>query len=499
MLQDASTTLATRHKPVGVIDIGSNSVRLVVYSGVMRTPVPIYNEKSTCGLGRDLETTGKLNPDGVEKAFNALKRFTVLTTSMGLDRLDVLGTAAIRDAKDGPDFVSDVKKQTGLEINVLSGKQEAKRSAYGVLCGIPDADGMVADLGGGSLELVDVQKGESTHYATMPLGVLRLAVTSENDPKKALKVISSYLDKEKWISGVKGRSVYAVGGAWRALARVCIAHMNYPLHVLDNFTLTRQQALSLFGLIAHLSPQTLEKIRGVDKGRLQTLPLAATLLERLLEIGRPDNLVFSIYGMREGQFYRDLPAELKAEDPVVSAAEELSRTAGRDPRAGHEAYKWLAPLFPGETEDEAKLRLAACLLRDFCWSEHPDYRAEQAFLRVLRLPFMGLEHEDRAGLALALFYRYRTDDTTPTIDQAHAMLDESRINRVRSIGLGLRLAYALTGGTIGLLDKAKLDMGESTIVLSLPDSEPVFRSGSYSKRLSRLANHMDKAAKIERF
>lgn len=498
VVQDASKTLAARHKPVGVIDIGSNSVRLVVYSGVMRTPVPIYNEKSTCGLGRDLETTGKLSPEGVEKALRALKRFTVLAEGMGLDRLDVLGTAAVRDAKDGQDFVSVVKKQTGLEINVLSGKQEARRSAYGVLCGIPDADGMVADLGGGSLELVDVRKGESANHATMPLGILRLAVASENDPKKALKVINGYLDKEKWIAGVKGRSVYAVGGAWRALARVCIAHMNYPLHVLDNFTLTRQQAVSLFGLIAHLSPQTLQKIRGVDKGRLQTLPLAATVLERLLEIAQPDNIVFSIYGMREGQFYRDLPADLKAVDPVISAAEELCRTAGRDPRTGYETFDWMAPLFPGETDEEAKLRLAACLLRDVCWSEHPDYRAEQAFLRVLRLPFMGLEHEDRAGLALALFYRYRTDDTTPTIDHAHAMLTELRIHRVRSIGLGLRLAYALTGGTWGILSKTKLDMGESTVVLTLPQNEPVFGAGSYSKRLSRLASHIGKTAKIER-
>lgn len=497
-VQDASKTLAARHKPVGVIDIGSNSVRLVVYSGVMRTPVPIYNEKSTCGLGRDLETTGKLNPDGVEKALRALKRFTVLAEGMGLDRLDVLGTAALRDAKDGQEFVSVVKRATGLEISVLSGKQEAKRSALGVLCGIPDANGMVADLGGGSLELVDVQKGDFTSHASMPLGVLRLSTSSENDPEKASKVVNSYLEKEKWIAGVKGRSVYAVGGAWRALARVCIAHMNYPLHVLDNFTLTRQQALSLFGLISNLSPQTLEKIRGVDRSRLQTLPLAAMMLERLLEIGQPENLVFSIYGMREGQFYRDLPADLKAVDPVISAAEELCRTAGRDPRAGHETFEWLTPLFPGETDQESRLRLAACLLRDVCWSEHPDYRAEQAFLRVLRLPFMGLEHEDRAGLALALFYRYRTDDTTPIIDQAHTMLTESRIHRVRSIGLGLRLAYALTGGTSDILGKTKLDKGASTIVLTLPANEPVFESGSYSKRLSRLASHTGKTAKIER-
>ena len=221
------------------------------------------------------------------------------------------------------------------------------------------------------------------------------------------------------------------------------------------------------------------------------------MLERLLELAQPQTLVFSIYGMREGQFYKDLPDAIKSVDPLISAAEEMCRSAGRDPRAGYEAFEWLAPLFPGETDEQSKLRLAACLMRDVCWSEHADYRAEQAFLRVLRLPFMGLEHEDRAGLALALFYRYRTDDTTPTIDQAHAMLDEECIHRVRAIGLALRLAYALTGGTSGLLSKAKLDMSETTVILGLPKDEPVFGSGSYTKRLNRLANHINRSAKIE--
>ncbi len=491
-MPDDSTTLADRHRPIGVIDIGSNSVRLVVYSGVMRTPIPIYNEKSTCALGRDLESTGKLNPGGIKKALQILGRFTVLIEAMGLDRLDVLGTAAIRDASDGKKFTELVEKETGLSVKVLSGKQEAQRSALGVLCGIPDANGMVADLGGGSLELVDVQGSDFAHHATLPLGTLRLADSSGLDLDKALETINQHLDQEAWISGVKGRTVYAVGGAWRALARVCIAHMNYPLHVLDNFTLTRPQAQSLFGLISNLGPQTLEKIRGVDKSRLQALPLAATMLGRLLEVGQPDNLVFSIYGMREGQFYKDLPNALKSEDPLISAAEELCRVAGRDPRLGHEAFDWLAPLFPDETKVQARLRLAACVLRDVYWSEHPDFRAEQAFLRVLRLPFMGLEHEDRAGLALALFYRYRTDDTTPTIDQAHTMLDEARLHRVRTIGLGLRLAYSLTGGAPGILKKAKLDMGKAAVTLSLPADDAVFDGGSYPKRLSRLASHIDR-------
>jgi exopolyphosphatase/guanosine-5'-triphosphate,3'-diphosphate pyrophosphatase len=202
--------------------------------------------------------------------------------------------------------------------------------------------------------------------------------------------------------------------------------------------------------------------------------------------------------MREGQFYKDLPSSLKTADPLISAAEELCRGAGRDPREGYQVYNWLSSLFPGESAEQAKLRLAACLLRDVHWSEHPDYRAEQAFLRVLRLPSVGLEHEDRAGLALAIFYRYRTDDTIPTVDQAHAMVDDDCLHRVRTIGLGLRLAYVLAGGAPGILEKSKLEVAGATLMLSVPSSEPVFDGGSYPKRLSRLAAHIGKKDKIKR-
>ncbi|MFL2771365.1 MAG: exopolyphosphatase [Rhodospirillaceae bacterium] len=497
MSQD-NANLAQRPKPVGVIDIGSNSVRLVIYSGVTRAPIPIYNEKTICALGRELESTGKLNPEGITKAIDTLRRFKTLTDGMELARLDILGTAAIRDASDGPDFVCKVQEETGLIIKVISGKQEARRSALGVLCGIPTADGMVADLGGGSLELVDVCNGKFGEYATLPLGTLRLAETISKEAKSGLLSVNEHLAKHKWITGVRGRTVYAVGGAWRTLARVCIAHMNYPLHVLDNFTLTRQQAVSLFGLIAHLGPQTLKRIRGVEKTRLATLPLAAMMLERLVEIGEPNTLVFSIYGMREGQFFKSLPSQYKKIDPLISAAEEWCRSSGRNPQTGYEAFEWMSALFPNEKESNTRLRLAACLLRDVCWSEHPDYRAEQAFLRVLRLPFMGLEHEDRAGLALALFYRYRTDGTTPTIDQAHTLLDTNRVKRVHTIGLCLRLSFSLTAGMADMLDKTRLERSEKELLLSVPANEPMFSAGSFPKRLARLANHLELSCRIVR-
>ncbi len=485
-------------KPVAVIDVGSNSVRLVVYSGLTRTPIPLHNEKVICALGKGLEKTGQLNSDGVGMAFDTVARYVRIARSLGVENIDTLATAAVRDAEDGAAFAKALEKRCDIKVQILTGKQEARRSALGVLCGIPDADGVVADLGGGSLELVEIGNGEMSEHTTLPLGLLRLTEAADGDRTKALSIINKALDKHKWVSKAKDKTLFAVGGAWRSLARVCIAQMDYPLHVLDNFTLDRAQAISLFDVISRLSPKSLEQIKGISRGRLATLPLGAAVLERLLEINKPRVLVFSIYGMREGQFFKSLPEAVRKQDPLISLTEEIARGAGRAPAAGHETFEWMSPLFKDESPRQKKLRLAACLLRDVWWSEHPDYRAEQAFLRVLRLPYLGLGHEDRAGLALALYYRYGSGPAKPIIKQAHTLLPDSRIHRVQTIGLTLRLAYALSAGAPGVLKKTSLKIAGGNLVLTVPDSDPLFRAGPYLRRVKRIADHLGLEGRVER-
>lgn len=485
-------------KPVAVIDIGSNSVRLVVYDGQTRTPIPVHNEKAICALGKGLETTGKLNPEGVKMAFDAVGRFVKIARALGAGGIDALATAAVRDAGDGKAFAKAISRRTGIKVQILTGKQEAQRSALGVLCGIPDADGIVADLGGGSLELVKVGGRSMSEHTTLPLGLLRLTDAAKGNRETALSIIDSALDKHKWVTKQKDKTLYAVGGAWRALARVCIAQMNYPLHVLDNFSLERQQAIGLFHVISRLSQRSLEQIKGVSRARLATLPLGAAVLERLLEVAKPRSLVFSIYGMREGQFFKDLPAVVRRQDPIVSLAEEMARAAGRSTVAGYESFKWMSALFKDETAKQKKLRLAACLLRDVWWTEHPDYRAEQAFLRVLRLPFLGLGHEDRAALALVLYYRYQAEPSEPIIEQAQALLAQTRIHRIRTVGLAMRLAYSLSAGAPGWVGKTSMKIDGAKLVLRVPGNEPMFKSGSYERRLKRLADHLELAAQIRR-
>ena len=483
------------HKPLAVIDIGSNSIRLVIYAESIRAPIPIHNESYICAIGRDLEINGKLYSKGVEKALLVLKRFKVILDSIQLEGLYVLGTAALRDAKDGGDFVRRIFKETGFVIQVLTGKEEAERSAYGVLCGIPDANGLVADLGGGSLELINIKEGIIDNYSTFPIGTLRLSQLCKNDILKSKEIIENYISTDKWINIAKGRPLYAVGGSWRALARVCISQMNYPLQVLDNFVLSSNESRELFEFISTLSHDSLENIRGVEKSRAVHLPIATLILNSLLDISKANRLIFSIYGMREGQFYLSLPDKLKEEDPLISASKHICNSINRDILAGNEVFDWLSPIINDEDTGQRKLRRSASILRDICWMEHTDYRSEQAFLRVLRLPFMGIQHQDRATLALTLFYRYGEEETE-VVKQSCVMLSPKRRKWARTIGYALRLSYALTAGNTGLLGKTSIRIINKILTLNLPKNEPVFYSGFYKRRLENLASYLDLPHKV---
>ncbi|MGC2854597.1 exopolyphosphatase [Novispirillum sp. DQ9] len=485
-----------QHHPVGVIDIGSNTIRLVVFGGRHRTPLPLFNEKATCALGAGLEGSGRLNPEGVPQALAAVERFVALARAMEVERLDVLATAACRDAEDGAAFLAEIERRCGITVTLLSGEEEATRAALGVLCSIPDADGMVADVGGGSLELITVKDGRFGRFATMPLGLLRLSEHSGGDRERALAVIEQRLAKVDFMEEGRGRHLYAVGGSWRALARVLIDQMNYPLHVLDNFTLPRAEAERLIGLIARQSRKSLDKVHGVSKKRLPMLPLSALLLERLLQRVQPDAVVFSVYGMREGQFYLGLDEEMKRQDPLIASASRLAEGAGRFPEHGHELMEWMSPLFPDEAPELRRLRHAACLLGDIFWYEHPDFRAEQAFLRVLRLPFMGLGHRERAGLALAVYYRYASDEASEVVRTAHDLLDDERIRRVRTIGAALRLGHTVSGGAAGLLSRTRLTRGDTVLMLGVPAGDPLFNPEAFSRRLDRLAQELGLTAQI---
>ena len=462
-------------QPIGILDIGSNSIRLCVYDASTRVPVPLFNEKEVCSLALGLESSGRLNAEGIEPALNAIGRFVALSKAMDVKRLDILATAAVRDASDGPDFARLIEQRFEVKVKTLSGQQEAHLSAMGVLCGTPDADGIVCDMGGGSLELVSIESHDFGPHVTLPLGLLRLTEASGDDRLRASQIIDQHLDKLPWLTLGRGKTLYAVGGAWRSLARIAITFTKHHLTVLDNFTLTTPEALDITHLVSTQSRRSLEKIPGVSRKRLAGLPMAALVLERIVERVNPARLVFSIYGMREGRFYESLPVALRNQDPLLSVCRRMASTNCRFPEHGEELMTWMAPLYPDEAPHLARLRHAACILSDAFWNEHPDYRAEQALLRILRLPFTGVTHAERAAIALAVFTRYQGNEDMPAAQDTIQMLDAAALERGRQAGNVLRLAHTMTGGAPNILNRTQLHRDGASLYLDVPAHDPAWQ------------------------
>ena len=474
-----------------VVDLGSNSVRLVVFEGSGRNPVAIFNERAVLRLGRGLEATGRLNDEGVAAALTVMHRYYEIARAMGADPLEVLATAAVRDASNGKCFVAGLRdRMPGVPIRIISGDEEAALAAAGMLCGIPEADGILADIGGGSLEIVRLHGGRAGPAQTLKLGVIRLADRCGGDLVRARALAEADLGGVTWLSQHPGRDLYLVGGAWRALARIHMAQTAYPLAIVHHYTISRDEARDLTALIGGAARRVLEKLPGAPRRRLDDLPYAAIVLRRVLRATGARRVVFSANGIREGWYMSHLPVGVVADDPVLVASRDLGEVAGRDAAMPAALILWTAPLFADETTGAARLRKAACLLSDIGSHDHPEYRAEQAYLRVLRQPGIALDHHGRAFLALTIAIRYEADPLATMLSTACQLLDAQAVHRATVLGHALRLAYVLSAGTLPLLSGTALALSNGVLRLILTANGGAFLGEGVTRRLERLAGSM---------
>ncbi len=496
-IQGTDGWLATeRPRRIGVIDIGSNSIRLVVFDGLRRTPIPVYNEKVLCGLGRGLSQTGRLNPKGVRRAHANLIRFVALAVGVGVAELDVVATAAVREAEDGPDFVAEVQRRCKVKVDVLSGEEEAQLAALGVISGIPEADGIVGDLGGGSLELVAVAPAGLGPSVTLPLGPLRLMHEAGKAVAETDALVNKALEGLDWLEQGQGRAFYPVGGAWRAMARIHMAHTQYPLHVIDHYAVPYREMDSLLSVVMKQTPRSLASIPDISRGRLETLPVAARVMRRLLAKIQPSDVVFSAQGLREGMLYRRLSEEVRREDPLLSACRDLATGLRRFDVIGEEVMAWTSPLFPSETPAERRLRESACLIADVGWIEHPDYRSEHAFHKALRLPAVGIDHAGRAFLALVLAARYGGAVRNKALKTTGRLLGNDAAERAEVLGLALRLAIDLSGGASGVLSQTRLELDDKRVSLVLSSGAQIYAGDVVGRRLEPLAAALEHKAAV---
>ncbi len=490
---------------IGIIDLGSNSLRLAVFERQAAALFPLLNEKVMCGLARGLSATGRLNRDGMVLALVNLRRFVALARAIGVDHLAVLATAAVRDASDGQAFADQVARECRVPVTIVDGVEEARLSAAGVLAGIPEAEGIVGDLGGGSVELVRVGRGVSGageaarigRGITLPLGPLRLAELGDG-----ARAVSDAVERALAAAPVAragaGQTLYLVGGASRAIARLHMEHTRYPLHIVHHYTLARAEAEAFFEVIGRLSRKSLERITTIGKKRLEMVPLAALILRRLIAVAGPRQVTFSAFGLREGYASGLIPSEERNPDPLIAAAVAVARTESRFAPDGDRLQEWTAPLFPNLTERSRRLHRAVCWLADIAWIEHPDYRAEQAFTRSLRMPFAAITHPERVFVAAVLHTRYGGSAEDPVRDPTRPLLEVQAAAEVRTLGLALRLAFAICGGVIELLSETWLGREGTDLVLEVPPSDSLFGGETVQRRLDAVARSLGVVARLRR-
>jgi exopolyphosphatase/guanosine-5'-triphosphate,3'-diphosphate pyrophosphatase len=459
-----------------------------VFERLGATLLPLLNEKVMCGLGRGIARTGRLNREGVELAYANLQRFVALARALNVDHLAGIATAAVRDAIDGEEFVAEIERQCGLPVRIVDGPEEARLSAAGVLAGIPGADGVVGDLGGGSVELVRIHGGQEPAIGdgiSLPLGPLRLSELGDN-PRAVSDAIARSVENADLLRAASGKSLFLVGGAWRAIARLHMEQAHYPLHIIHQYTVHRRSAEAFLEVVAGMSRRSLERITTVNRKRLELVPLAALILHKLIVAGAPERIVFSAYGLREGYAYGLLSAQRDI-DPLIAACIGIAVSQSPGRSDGDRLAEWTAPIFGMPSAVSRRLHRAACWLSDIAWTEHPDYRAEQAFTRTLRMPIGPISHQERVFIASVLHARYGGAPDDPIKALTRPLLDDGEAAEARGLGLALRLAYTLCGGALDLLGEVRLSrQGSSTLVLELPATGSLFQGEAVERRLAAL-------------
>ena len=486
-------------RDAAVIDIGSNSIRLVIYRLEGRAIWTVFNEKVLAGLGAELATTGRLDAAGVDTAMEALKRFAAVLHAAPPTELFIVGTAAMREATDGRDFVRRLKAECGLTVRVLSGEEEARYAALGVLAGQPDADGVVGDLGGSSLELTRVAVGAPGAGVSLPLGAFALRGPDGFDLDRARIKTAKVLDSVRDVFSTE--TLHAVGGGWRNLALLQMRLADYPLQIVHQYEMNAEDALTAARFIARQSKGSLERIEGVSKRRLDTIPYAAVVLEGLIERLGLKRISISAFGLREGLLLEAMPARTRALDPLIEGCAALGGRQGVSDDNGPALETWVQPAFaalePVFAGREPTLIAAACRLADLGARLHPDHRADLVFEQVLRAPIAGMSHAERGFLAVALFARHTASSNPPEPRVLGRILSEDRHNRALALGAAMRLGCDLSGRSGELLRRSVLGIADGAVVLTANDRWADMLLGEQTaKRAAQLADRLELGLKL---
>lgn len=470
-----------------IIDIGSNSVRLVVYSGPRRNPALIFNEKVMAGLGRSLAANGTIDAAAMKRAIQALERFRIVVREMDVDETVCVATAAVRDASNGAEFTRKVRA-LGLDIIILSGDDEARISGLGVLSAIPDADGIVGDLGGGSLDLALIGGGTVRETATLPLGVLRAAAVRQGNEQALATAVSHMIAPYPWLCAHPGKPFYLVGGSWRAFARLDMHLAAYPLRVLHEYRIDVSRPEAVLTSFRAMDKDAVRQATGLAPSRIETLPDAIALLRLMREHINPSEFIVSSYGLREGLLYARMDDDVRQRDPLLVAADRFGHLQSRFGEDSQPLFDWISRVFPDDPPRWQRWLKAACHLSDVAWQASPDFRAERGLEIALHGSWVGIDVIGRSMIGQTLYTNFGGGPRPFPLDK-HAAPPEM-LDRAIGWGLAMRLAQRLGAGTHDVLERSHLRQVDDALHLVLDPADRALYGEVVERRLRRLAQYL---------
>ncbi len=482
---------------VGVVDVGSNSVRLVVFDGAARSPAYFYNEKIMAGLGSGLAESGRLSAEGRRRALEALKRFKALSEGMGTGPLTAVATAAVREAEDGSEFRAEVERETGLRLWVIDGEEEARLSAQGVLLGWPGAYGLVCDIGGSSMELAELNDGKVGKRITSRLGPQRLRMIKG---KKALKKhIATEISVLTERMGPQPNRLFLVGGSWRAFARIDMHRRGYPLAVLHEYRMSRQDVAKTAQFIADSAIEELRVELGLSEARMELVPIASLVLRELVKAIRPHDIAVSSYGIREGMLYEQMPQRLRDRDPLIEACRFAEAKDSRNPGFGRKLYEFILPLFGKVDHEKSRIIKAACLLHDVSWRAHPDYRHEVCFDNATRANLGGLTHQERVYIGLALLHRYKNSRDGSRFEPLFEILSDKEITEAEILGKAMRFGAMFSASSAEKLGSLRWMPKKKLLELTIAERDRALFGEVVHARFSSLASALQAEEVMTKF
>ncbi|MEO6387681.1 MAG: Ppx/GppA family phosphatase [Croceibacterium sp.] len=468
-----------------VIDIGSNTVRMVIYAGSLRAPEVWLNERVSARLGRDLASTGALPPKATEYSLAALARYATIIEDLEITDVQTVATAAVREASDGPDFMERVKG-LGLKPILLTGEEEARTSAFGVIGAFPGALGTVADLGGGSLELVMIENGDSHDGVSLPLGTLRLPALREKGPTAFRKAVKKEMARAGWAAAHPG-PLYMVGGTWRALAVCAMRDAGHPLTDPHGFSLDCAEADSVAKRIARMKPEQLSALQGISSARASALPDAAVMLRVMLAELQPDGVVFSSWGLREGLLFQRLAPEVRQQDPLIAGMARFAAPRGGAATRAALIAAWTADVTSGNENGggNERLRMAATMLALAAAHVEPNMRARQAYEWAMDKRWVGLDPAGRARIAAALLSSATGKTVSPP--ELVRLAGWDAIHEAVGWGLAFRLCRRIGAGSRTSLVSSELRRNDEELTLWIQPERAQLVSDQVTGDLKALA------------